>query len=156
MGKYLNEAQGGKDSTVVLLEAEQELQAIMQDIETSLMYAFRYALGRSSYCVGDMCVMISKHKGTLHGNTLSTIKKEIQEYLESAPHGFTREWQDLLRELNNDPKGYSMSTLELRKTTVKCTYKGNGFVCYNGYDVEDDRIVCPKCGGTGYDEKGDE
>lgn len=76
------------------------------------MYAFRYALGRSSYSVNDVCVTISKYKETLGSVTINAINREIKDYLESAPHGFTREWQDLLKELNNDPKSYSMSTLQ--------------------------------------------
>jgi hypothetical protein len=36
---------------------------------------------------------------------------------------------------------------------TKCTYRGNGFVCCGGYDAIDDRLTCPKCGGTGYVNK---
>lgn len=38
--------------------------------------------------------------------------------------------------------------MHLNKT--RCSYRGNGFVCVNGFDVEDDRLICPKCSGTGY------
>ena len=111
MGKYLMSAYEGKDALNTILEAEGEIARLKYDLEGIILYAFRYTLGRSSYSVSDMCVTISKYKDVL-GTTMSLIKKETQEYLDNSPQGHTREWQDLLKELNNDPKGYSMSTLE--------------------------------------------
>ena len=111
MGSYAEALHDGKDPVRIVVNAEHEIQQLQQDIENIVMYAFRYALGRSSYSVNDVCVTISKYKETLDSVTINAIKREIKDYLESAPHGFTREWQDLLKELNNDPKSYSMSTL---------------------------------------------
>lgn len=139
---------GKRDALVAIACAKIYIDNLEFTIKDTLLYSFRYALGKSTYCVQDVCIAISKHKDILDASTINIIKKEIQSYLYSAPIGFTQEWKDLYKELSNDPKGYSMSTLEVPKD--KCTYKGNGFVCDNGYDTEDSRLICPKCHGTGY------
>ena len=129
MGKYLDDLKNGKDPVRVALEADEYIrtiegglvnhkeysQTLVETIKDTLLYSFRYAIGRSTYCVQDVCVAISKHKDILGDNTIGTIKKEIREYLVESPIGFTREWVELLKELEDDPKGYSASTLKALK-----------------------------------------
>jgi hypothetical protein len=113
MSRFIKEVQKGRDALVVVTEADTHINKIEATIQDTLLYSFRYALGRSTYCVQDVCIAISKHKDILGDNTLGVIKKEIHDYLHNAPIGFTKEWKDLLKELENDPKSYSQSTLEV-------------------------------------------
>lgn len=115
MGKHLEALKSGKDPITVVIDADSEVASYAKTLNDTIVYAFRYALGRSSYSVSDACEAISRHKNDIDQRTLALIKKEINEYLSDAPIGFTTEWKDLLKELNNDPKSYSASTLEVVK-----------------------------------------
>jgi hypothetical protein len=129
MGRFLGDLKNGKDPITVVIDADEyinnieesyiknnnHVQSLVGTIQDMLLYSFRYALGRSTYCVQDVCVAISKHKDILRGNTLDVIKREIREYLDESPIGFTREWVELIKELEDDPKGYSASTLKALK-----------------------------------------
>ena len=42
------------------------------ELETLLFYSFRYAIGRMTYVVGDICDLLIKHK-----DKLSKMKKEL-------------------------------------------------------------------------------
>lgn len=119
MSKYLDLLKNGKDAVTVVALAEQQIECQLDLLKDTLVYAFRYALGRSSYAVNDVCVAISSLKNELHEYTIELFKKEIKMYLDNSPKGHTQEWKDLLKELNNDPKSYSMSTLEVNKTKTK-------------------------------------
>lgn len=114
-GKFLKEVQKGRDLLVLVTMADIYIDNLEFTIQDTLLYSFRYALGRSTYCVQDVCIAISKHKDILGEVTINLIKKEIKDYLYNAPIGFTQEWKDLLKELDNDPKSYSASTLEVPK-----------------------------------------
>lgn len=113
MGKYSDKLHEGKDPVSIIVDAELHIRELEATVRDTLVYAFRYALGRSSYCVNDVCVAISKHKDRIGPIALALIKKEIKEYLENSPVGHVEEWKHLLKELENDPKGYSLSTLEV-------------------------------------------
>lgn len=117
MGKYSEALHDGKDPVRIIVDAETNIKELEFTVRDTLVYAFRYALGRSSYCVNDVCIAISKHKDNIGDIAVSLIKKEIKEYLEGTPTGHIEEWKHLLKELEYNPKGYSMSTLEVPKTT---------------------------------------
>lgn len=57
------------------------------DQDTILFYAFRYALGRTTYAASDMADMIIKYKDVLSENNKYLIKKEINRAIESLKGG---------------------------------------------------------------------
>lgn len=115
MGRYSELFHEGKDPVRIIVDAESQIKDLEFTVRDTLVYAFRYALGRSSYCVNDVCIAISRHKDILGTIAISLIKKEIKDYLEGTPTGHVEEWKHLLKELEYDPKSYSMSTLEVPK-----------------------------------------
>lgn len=115
MGYYLDKLKSGTDPIIVALEADNYISQVNHIVQNSLLSVVADALGESSYKVNDACVYISTYKNLLTEDSLSILKAQIQEYLQGTPEGFTREWLDLLKELEGDPKSYSASTLEVLK-----------------------------------------
>lgn len=69
--------------------------------------AFRYALGRSTYIVKDVCDIFIDNISVLHNNTKEKMKEEIREALASDRAGMEcdrREWEYLLEILENKGK----------------------------------------------------
>lgn len=72
--------------------------------EAILFYAFRYALGRSTYAVGDVVEELIKHKDILSDMTKGLIVKEIKEAIKEkkAGHGSDKvEWMGVANTLEN-------------------------------------------------------
>lgn len=75
-----------------------------------LMYAFRYALGRQTYAVGDMADQLLAHADALRPDWKGQIVRDIQEALrnDAAGHAMDRErWLEVhnafVRQLHADP-----------------------------------------------------
>ena len=70
--------------------------------DTILFYAFRYALGRTSYCVNGVVELIIKHNNILSTNHRGLMIKEIQNAIANNQAGWecdVKEWEKLLVEL---------------------------------------------------------
>lgn len=68
--------------------------------EDILFYAFRYALGRSTYAVNDVATAIEENWSALHPNTKSTIQKEIETAIISNNFGMgmdKQSWEKILK-----------------------------------------------------------
>jgi len=68
-----------------------------------IFYAFRYALGRKTYVVSDVCNYLYQNWSQLNEQTQETIIKEIKKYLKSEEDRFSDiniTWQRLLNVLN--------------------------------------------------------
>ena len=64
----------------------------MNDEESIIFYAFRYALGRRSYAVGQVAQYVISKRNTLSQQTKDLIVKEINEYQEKWG-GKPGEWE---------------------------------------------------------------
>ena len=51
------------------------------------LYAFRYALGRKTYAVDDVCSIIKEHIPDLTDNTLRLIMREIKDAIRRQDAG---------------------------------------------------------------------
>ncbi len=71
----------------------------MSDEESIIFYAFRYALGRHSYAVGQVAQYIISKRNTLSQQTKDLIVKEINEY-EEKWGGKPGEWECDTKEWN--------------------------------------------------------
>ncbi len=74
-------------------------------LESLLVYSFRYALGRMTYAVNDVASAIIKHKDVLHPHTKELIKKEIRAAVECGDAGMemdVEEWSNVYAELTNE------------------------------------------------------
>jgi len=50
------------------------------EFEDMLIYAQRYAIGRMTFAPRDVCDLINKHITELSKNTLTVIKKDIEQH----------------------------------------------------------------------------
>lgn len=67
--------------------------------DSILLYAFRYALGRSSYCVSDVVEEIKNNWNNLRVNDKQIIKKEIKIAIENDDFGMDMDlklWSSVL------------------------------------------------------------
>ena len=71
----------------------------MSDEESIIFYAFRYALGRHSYAVGQVAQYVISKRDTLSQQTKDLIVKEINEYQEKWG-GKPGEWECDTQEWN--------------------------------------------------------
>lgn len=72
--------------------------------ENFIIYAFRYALGRSSYAVSEVSEYIIKHKDSLPGFAKRQIVEEIKQYLDRIHEGLYMQcdkdcWEAVVKEL---------------------------------------------------------
>lgn len=51
----------------------------MKNLNNIIIYAFRYALGRNTYAVSDVCSFIERNIAALRKNDVELIIKEIDE-----------------------------------------------------------------------------
>lgn len=75
----------------------------MQLSEDILFWAFRYALGRMTYAVGDVANEIIRHASEISPQTRGLMTKEIREALGSNRAGMSMdvtEWNKVLARLN--------------------------------------------------------
>jgi hypothetical protein len=78
----------------------------MSTEESIIFYAFRYALGRHSYAVGEVAQYVISKRDTLSPQTKALIVKEINEYHERWGGKLgewecdTREWNAVVRALS--------------------------------------------------------
>jgi hypothetical protein len=66
--------------------------------QPTLIWAARYALGRSSYCVGMVCDEIRKNVAVLRSDTVAVLRRDIAEAMERGNVGMDmdrREWERL-------------------------------------------------------------
>jgi hypothetical protein len=66
-----------------------------------LIYAFRYALGRMSYAVGDVADTIIEHWDSIRDNDRNLIIREINEAIESGCAGMEVDINTWKRVLNH-------------------------------------------------------
>ncbi len=74
-------------------------------LESLLVYSFRYALGRMTYAVNDVTMAIIQNKHVLHPHTKELIKKEIREAVENGEAGMecdVEEWSNVYAELTDE------------------------------------------------------
>ncbi len=71
------------------------------DINELLFYSFRYALGRSTYAVSDVCRLIMKYQDQLTIQTRDLIKKEIRKEENKGMKMFVDQWLILLNFLED-------------------------------------------------------
>jgi hypothetical protein len=80
----------------------------MSDEESIVFYAFRYALGRHSYAVGQVAQYVISKRNTLSQQTKDLIVKEINEYQErwggkpGEPQWVTKEWNAVITALTSN------------------------------------------------------
>lgn len=72
--------------------------------ENFILYAFRYALGRSTYAVSDVSDFIIRNKMFLHSYIKKQIVQEIKEYFSRTHEGLYMQcdkdcWNNVLKEL---------------------------------------------------------
>lgn len=70
--------------------------------ESTLIWATRYALGRSSYCVGMVCDEVRRNLPALAPETVSVLRRDIAEAIERDQVGMDmdkRQWAALLEAL---------------------------------------------------------
>lgn len=70
----------------------------MDNLESIMFYAFRYALGRRTYAVYDVSQFLIKNQKFLHKNTKNKIIEEIQEAIDANNIGMEMdelEWLQL-------------------------------------------------------------
>lgn len=48
------------------------------DLDSLIVYAVRYALGRQSYAVSEVAIIVDRYKDFLAGRTINTIIKDLQ------------------------------------------------------------------------------
>lgn len=75
------------------------------DMDTMLFYAFRYALGRSTYAVNDVATLLIKHKHALSHQTKVKIEEEILSALNTDNAGMEidkKDWLEVLGAFNNE------------------------------------------------------
>lgn len=73
------------------------------DLNTLILCAFRYALGRKTYIVKDISDLILKYQDNLQPHIIDRIRKEIVQAIETNNYGMEmdrEEWMKLNKELN--------------------------------------------------------
>lgn len=90
---------------------DHETVVTLDDLDTVMLCAFRYALGRCSYIVSWMSEIVARHRAKLTSNTRHVIARDIVEALVRDAAGWDcdrREWLRLGRvlyaEMSNDEK----------------------------------------------------
>ena len=74
-----------------------------------IVYAFRYALGRQTYAVSDVCQCIVQNSRKMNIHDLQLIKKEIKEALEdeeAGPMDLTNQWEQVYYHIDTLLKGF--------------------------------------------------
>lgn len=76
-----------------------------EQLESLLVYSFRYALGRMTYAVSDVALAIIQNKHVLHPYTKALIRKEIAVAIEIGEAGMemdVEEWSNVYAELTDE------------------------------------------------------
>ena len=77
-----------------------------EDFDMSLSYAFRYALGRSSYAVSDVVSLIAEYRHILSNTTKTNMVEDIKRALDREEAGIDHckhLWTELLEKLVWEP-----------------------------------------------------
>lgn len=73
----------------------------MEEHESIMFWAFRYALGRHTYAVSDVAEYLIRHKAKIQPTTRSMIIREINEHFDKYGDGGwecdKRSWDDVVR-----------------------------------------------------------
>lgn len=73
----------------------------MEEHESVMFWAFRYALGRHTYAVSDVAGYLIKHKADIQPTTRSMIVREIKEHFDRYGDGGwecdRRSWDDVVQ-----------------------------------------------------------
>ena len=78
------------------------IQSVLKDLDTLLVCSFRYALGRSTYIVHDVCEIIKTYSKLLSSNSLILIQREIMDAINRNQAGMRmdiEEWTVLTQEI---------------------------------------------------------
>lgn len=73
------------------------------ELDTLVVCSVRYALGRRSYIVSDVCRIVSSCLPHISKNTISVVQRDIQDALISQRHGDDvdrQSWKGLLRDIH--------------------------------------------------------
>lgn len=74
----------------------------LHDINTLILLAFRYALGRKTYITSEVSRIVKENISTIHRNTLISICREIDHAIERNDAGMAMDikiWLDLQKEI---------------------------------------------------------
>ncbi len=77
----------------------------LHDQNTVIFYAFRYALGRATYAVGDVIEIIETHLDIITQYNKHLMIKEIKQAIEYDRAGWDcdrKDWEELLEKLSID------------------------------------------------------
>lgn len=69
------------------------------ELEHFLIYSVRYALGRQTYAVSDVCEALSNHKKEIRHNYRQAIIKDIENYTNDNSDYYNQYWLEVLEEL---------------------------------------------------------
>ena len=70
---------------------------ITRDLEDTLFYAFRYALGRSTYAVQFVCEQLNKYWPRMRARTRRKIQVEINEALGRGEAGMNMDVEQWIK-----------------------------------------------------------
>ena len=98
------------------------------DLNELLFYSFRYALGRKTYAVGDVCRILIENKDDLFKLTRLKMCDEIYRALQTDNAGMDcdkRIWHQVLEEFEK---------IKDKKSICECEdrYHPSGAICCNG------------------------
>jgi len=72
------------------------------DIDTLSVYAVRYALGRRTYAVSDVCDVVARNMDALNDNSVTVIRRDIAQAIEDGDAGDpcdAERWRELLESM---------------------------------------------------------
>jgi len=75
---------------------------LQRDIDTLSVYAVRYALGRRTYAVADVCDVVKRNIDALNDNSVNVIRRDIARALEDGDAGDPCDvdrWRQLLQSM---------------------------------------------------------
>lgn len=76
------------------------------DFEVLVLCSMRYALGRKTYVVQEICNIINDNKEKLSNLTIEIITKEVQAAIQNNKAGMdmdVNQWENLVHNLNYHP-----------------------------------------------------
>jgi hypothetical protein len=85
--------------------SDKNIQIAQHEADTLFLYAFRYALGRSTYASAEMAELIVKYKDSISKGVVDLIMKEISDAINKNQAGMDcdkKVWEEMLEEFWNE------------------------------------------------------
>ena len=108
MNKYTQMVASNIDPHRVALEAQTDIAYLEADVNSLVVWAFRYAIGRGDYCMQEVCSTIKANLTIIDKHLLEIISKEAREFILKSPLDGIAEWEilaDCIDEYLNKTKG---------------------------------------------------